>query len=130
MKYFSITLLITIMCISGCKKEDCTDNPYSGTWKLTEFLFTLEDGTMTIEPIDSDKTLTFECDNNKVTSNGNLCTISPDNDNSSKGEYSMSDNQITPEGCLGTTVSIELFDNYLMLDYPCIGACKAKYEKQ
>ncbi len=132
MKHFIIILLTTVICISGCQKEECIDNPYSGTWKLTGILVASEDGSGTFGTVDSDRTLTFDCEN-KVTSNGDLCILSPYTDDRWKGEYSMSGNRITLDDCPDGTIRISLFDNYIILDYPgltCYEGCQAMYEKQ
>lgn len=127
MKKFSIlAALFCVFIFIGCKKN-C--NQLEGEWLLKEALVDPGDGSGTFEPVSSEKTLTFS--NGTVTSNGNLCDMSLETGTPTSGTYNLSDSMITA-GCVyaGLPITFEQNGNELIVTYPCVEACKAKFVKQ
>jgi len=128
-----LSLILFVIIFSGCKKDKDEDNPttsYCETWKLVEVLEDPGDGSGVFESVDSEKTITIDCDNNKVSSNGDLCSLSTTSDNATEGEFSSADDKITPNDCSDRAISISISDDHLILTYTCFEACRAKYKKQ
>ena len=126
-----IIVLIGIL-FSSCKSDDVNpNNTLIGNWKLVAILVDPGDGSGTFMPIESDKTITFK-KNNIITSNGNLCDLSIDADNSTIGTYSFSEMTFNSADCLDPNYnySFEQNGDSLIVYYPCIEACEAKYAKQ
>jgi len=123
--------LILLLFLSGvlfsCHKNDEELAPTSlaGTWKLTEVLADIGDGKGTLQPVSSNKNLVFVSDN-KITSNGQICDFSIESNSSSTASYSQANNTIN---CSNFIIHYELVANTLILSYPCIEGCQAKYTK-
>ncbi len=134
MNKFSIFLvLISVIFLSlvSCKKDKIDpDDILIGTWKLSEILADPGDGTGTFVPVDSDKKITFKT-NSKIISNGNLCNISADTTTPTEGNYSIDKFTFVSENCNNPDYeySFVIEGNEMIITYPCIEGCKAKYHK-
>lgn len=113
----------------SCKKEESPD--LVNSWKLIEVLADPGDGSGTFQPVSSSKIVSFYA-NGTVTSNGQLCTMSIESNNSSEGTYAEAEMAITPENCgiAPFVISYEFEGSNLILNYPCFEACREKYELQ
>jgi hypothetical protein len=123
----SILLLAILGLLFSCHKNDEELAPTSlaGTWKLTEVLADIGDGKGTFHPISSNKNLVFVSDN-KVTSNSQICDFSLEANSSSTASYSQATSTIN---CSNFVIHYELKADTLILSYPCIEGCQAKYIK-
>ncbi len=125
-------ILGLVICIS-CDNEDDenTDSTLIGEWKLIEVLVDPGDGSGTFQSVESNKVIEFK-DDGTITSNGTICNMSVESDSSTSGTYSLTDSTIYSAGCLDHVIDIwfELDGSDLIIYYPCIEACGAKYRKQ
>jgi hypothetical protein len=126
-----ILLLVTIGIVSmSCSNNDNNKaNELLGQWQLSEVLSDPGDGSGTFQPVESEKILLFNNDN-KVYCNGTLCYITAESDVVTISNYNSQSKTITSE-CTDTpnTVSYEIVNGELILNYQCIEGCKAKYRK-
>ncbi len=101
-----------------------------GSWKLTGIYLDPGDGSGTFEDVTSERTINFNADGT-FTSNGILCDLTVSSNVSVSGTYSTSNTTIDVSAC--SFVPLEL--NYtienalLIINYQCIEACQARYEK-
>lgn len=112
----------------GCSKGT-TD--IIGKWKLVEVLMDPGDGSGGFNPVSSDKTVTFLSDGT-VRSNGAICWMSIAADSPSSAEYSLVDSTITSRDCppdLPFPIRFEITGDELIISYPCIEPCRAKFRK-
>lgn len=124
----SILLLAILGLLFSCNKNEeelAPDSSLAGTWKLTEVLADPGDGSGTFQPVSSNKNIVFISDN-KVTSNGAICDMSIESNSSTTASYSEANSTIN---CQNSTIMYELNANSLILSYPCIEGCQAKYIK-
>ncbi len=129
MKRLVLLLAITLTLMS------CNDNNNSeteiifGEWKLIETLADPGDGSGVFLPIESDKFIEFFNDGT-FTSNGTLCQMS-DEITSTTGTYSETESQIYPTDCNNPDLSLtfEIINSRLIINYFCIEPCKEKYVK-
>ena len=124
-----IFLLITIFGINLNACNEAEEPELINEWKLIEQLMDPGDGSGTFQPVISDKTIEFFSDGT-VTSNGNLCTMSSASGTGSSGTYDGTEMIITADNCGVAIFEIryELSGENLILSYPCIEACREKYE--
>lgn len=122
--------LIGFIALTSCSKNDNhgLSNLLVGNWKLTEILLDPGNGSGTFVPVNSNKTLIFD-NNGNVTSNGTICDLSVESNTSSTGTYTESTTTINSASCQNITIIYELTGTTLILNYPCIEPCKAKYIK-
>lgn len=128
----TIIYLFLVASFISCNKSDesTTNEDIIGTWKLIETLADPGDGSGTFRSVDSDKILEFH-ENGIVTSNGALCSMSIESDEITTGTYSLVDSTITPVNCDNQwSFEFTLEGNTLVLYFPCIEPCAAKYKKQ
>lgn len=107
------------------------ENTLIGNWKLIEVLADPGDGSGTFNAVQSSKIITFE-NGGIITSNGNLCDMSINSDDATSGTYSITDMTFNSTNCSNPDYDFT-FDkngNILIINYPCIEPCRAKYEKQ
>jgi len=129
-----ILLFVLISTLISCNNDDDSNNSTQaelvGTWKLTENLSDPGDGSGVFEIVISDKKMVFNSDGT-VTSNGFLCDMSIESNTSSSGTYSITESTINSSSCNTTEFAIrfELSSTFLIISYPCIEACQAKYLK-
>lgn len=115
----------------SCNKGDekiITNTNIVGSWKLVEVLEDPGDLSGTFISVNSNKTIIF---NNigKITSNGSMCDMSIESNTYSSGTFSEINSTINPSNCKNSLIKYELDGNTLILIYPCIEPCKAKYIK-
>ena len=130
MKKILIVLFLLGFGYACSKDED--DNPeLIGTWKLTEVLADPGDGSGTFHQVSSNKMLEFRTDGT-ITSNGSICEMSIESGSPSTGTYSLSDSTITSPDCEDSVIKIkfEKEGSSLIVYYPCIEGCMAKYKKE
>lgn len=128
----SIVLLFIVGILFSCsnieEKTSVTPPLLVGTWKLKEILFDPGDGSGTFQSVNSNKTLIFDTTGN-VTSNGLICDMSIGTSASSIGTYSEANSTINSTNCPNLTLNYELNADTLIIIYPYIEPCKAKYIK-
>lgn len=125
MRYLVLLCSISLFALS-CSKQHPKHTDVAGTWQLKEMLADPGDGSGVFYPVQSNKKLTFNSDG-VVTSNGSICTMSIETDVGSKGTYSEDDMTISSQDCTGLKLKYEFDGNTLIVIYPCIEPCKAKY---
>lgn len=130
MKTIKLLISLVFITLTSCNYSDADDNEniLVGTWKYTEMYADPGNGSGVFTPVTSDKTLTFD-GNGNVTSNGSLCDMSTASNASSTGTYNEATNTLIPTNCPNTTIIYELTGTTLILNYPCIEPCKAKFIK-
>lgn len=114
----------------GCS-ENNINTDLIGKWKLTEILADPGDGSGTFHAVSSDKILEFHADGT-VTSNGPICYMTDESDSPGSGTYSLADSTITSPDCQDFSIDIRFKQtgSTLILYYPCIEPCAAKYKKE
>lgn len=127
-----LSLVVLIAITFSCNKDDNHSNDSSiivGEWKLSHVLMDPGDGSGTFQPVESGKILIFRS-NNTVLCNGTLCYITHESDIATESTYSSSRRTITSD-CSDApdTITYEIIDAELILNYPCIEGCKAKYTR-
>lgn len=125
--------LITAGIICSCQNDDDSNSDLEliGNWKLIEVLADPGDGSGTFYPVESKKIITFKTDGT-ITSNGNLCDMSISSDHQTSGTYSKSESTFNSSACDNPTYNFtfEKNNNLLIVNYPCIEPCQAKYIKK
>ena len=123
----SVVLILISAFVSSCNEES-TD--LVSKWRLIEQLADPGDGSGTFQPVTSNKMIEFY-DDGTITSNGSICTLSITTDFPSNGTYNSSTMEIELEDCVGghAPLSYEMLGQHLILNYPCIEACREKYEQ-
>tara|TARA_R110002072_G_scaffold31648_2_gene97389 strand:- start:125 stop:517 length:393 start_codon:yes stop_codon:yes gene_type:complete len=118
-----------VLLFSSCKKEE--EPELVNTWKLIEMLADPGDGSGTFQPVASDKLVQFYA-NGTVTSNGFLCQMGTESNSGSSGTYSEAEMSLTPNNCgiAPFVIYYEFEGANLILNYPCIEACRERYELQ
>lgn len=132
MKTYTLLFLIAGLLWS-CNDDDSnsTNNDLVGQWKLIEVLADPGDGNGEFEPVDSQKIITFQADG-IITSNGSLCDMHIGVTAPSTGTYSLEDSTFVSDDCPNPDweYPFEQNGNILIINYPCIEPCRAKYQKQ
>jgi hypothetical protein len=124
--------LITIGLLNSCSSDDSgTNTELVGNWKLIEVLADPGDGSGTFTSVESNKTITFNSDGT-ISSNGTLCDITITSNNSTSGTYSITESTFNSPSCINPdyNYTFEKNENIIIIDYPCIEPCKAKYKKE
>lgn len=99
-------------------------------WGLIEILADPGDGSGTFQSVESDKIIEFH-DNGTITSNGPICFMSINTTTPSSGTFSLIDSTITASECIADLkIKFEHNDDILIINYPCIEPCRAKFEKK
>lgn len=127
----SILLIALSLFMLSCNSDDDTpENIIVGMWNLTGIYLDPGDGSGAFENVNSNKNIVFSSDGT-FSSNGIICDLTTETDVSSTGTYSTTESQIDASSCS----FIELFLDYsidntiMIINYPCIEACQARYEK-
>ncbi|MFP4845670.1 hypothetical protein [Winogradskyella sp. PE311] len=125
--------LIAIGFLFSCTNNDTEnpDNELIGNWKLIEVLIDEGGGNGTFASVDSQKIITFESDGT-LTSNGSLCNLSISSDGQTSGSYSASELTFNSPDCINAdfNYTFQQNGNILIIFYPCIEPCQAKYIKE
>ena len=122
----SFAILVILSLFTSCKKNK--RNSLTGTWELKEVLMDPGNGSGVFSAVSSDKNLVFHTNGN-VNSNGIICDMSIESNTSTSGTYSEIDSTIISATCQNLIIKYEVSGDTLILIYPCIEACKAKYIK-
>ena len=122
----SFAILVIISFLASCKKND--RDSFTGTWELKEVLMDPGNGSGVFTAVSSDKNLVFNTNGN-VNSNGVICDMSIESNTNTAGTYSEIDSTIISTTCPNLILKYEVSGDTLILIYPCIEACKAKYMK-
>jgi hypothetical protein len=122
----SFAILVIISFLASCKKND--RDSLTGTWVLKEVLMDPGNGSGVFTAVGSDKNLVFNTNGN-VNSNGVICDMSIESNTSTAGTYSEIDSTIISTTCPNLILKYEVSGDTLILIYPCIEPCKAKYIK-
>ena len=122
----SFAILVILSLFTSCKKKD--GGSLTGTWELKEVLMDPGNGSGVFNAVNSDKNLVFH-NNGNVNSNGIICDMSIESNTSTSGTYSAIDSTIISATCQNLIIKYELSGDTLILIYPCIEACKAKYTR-
>lgn len=128
-KIFIYIFLIGI--IFSCKDNDDTkayDADLLGKWKLTETLSDPGDGSGTYKTVISEKIIHFHKDGT-LSSNGSICDLSILSDTPSSGTYSYTKLTISAPDCYESVLGFKLIGSTLIIYYPCIEGCSAKFVK-
>jgi len=131
MKTISLVLFLAFTFFSCSKKnENKIDTELVGVWKLTEVLADPGDGSGIFHSVNSNKTIEFHSDG-ALTSNGVICEMSIESNTPSSGTYSLADSTINSSNCANSAIKIRFVKNgsTLIINYPCIEGCGAKYVK-
>lgn len=130
MKAKIVALAVLVLLVISCSniEEVTSNNLLIGTWKLTEILADPGDGSGTFNSVTSNKNLIFSSGGN-LSSNGTICDMSIGTNISSTGTYSEANATINSTNCPNNTITYELNGNTLILIYPYIELCKAKYTR-
>ena len=125
--------LITVGILFSCNNDDDSNSNTEliGNWKLIEVLLDPGDGSGTFSSVESEKTITFEI-GGTITSNGTLCDMSINSDNQTSGTYSNSESTFNSSDCNNPdyNFTFEQNESILIINYPCIEPCQAKYIKE
>ncbi len=126
----TFTILLALLVLSCNKNKHSTQTPDDlGTWRLTAIYLDPGDGSGSYQSVSSQKKLKFDA--GLVLSNGQICDMSTDASSSSSANYQLSDSTII--GCsqymLGD-LRFSITVDTLLVYYPCIEACIAKYIRQ
>ncbi len=126
-----LLFFLVLGVLFSCNKDKEPENKLIGDWKLIEVLADPGDGSGTFNAVQSNKIIRFENDG-IITSNGNLCDMSINSDNATSGTYSITDMTLNSPDCSYPDygITFDVNGNTLMINYPCIEPCIAKYEKQ
>lgn len=122
----SFAILVILSLFTSCKKNK--RDSLTGTWILKEVLMDPGNGSGVFTALSSDKNLVFH-NNGNVNSNGIICDMSIESNTSTTGTYSTIDSTIISSACQNLLIKYEVSGDTLILIYPCIEACKAKYNR-
>ncbi|TXD82065.1 lipocalin family protein [Subsaximicrobium wynnwilliamsii] len=123
--------VMSLLLINSCANDDDAsqnDLTLVGQWQLVAFYGDPGDGSGDFQPLTSSKTITFEADGS-LSSNANLCLVFSDVGEPSAGTYSETDASISIADCSDFNLVFEISATNLIIDYPCIEACREKYVK-
>ncbi|WP_116788200.1 hypothetical protein [Flavobacterium psychrotrophum] len=127
-----VTGLVLLIACNNDNDENQTlvSTSILGEWTLTEVLADPGDGSGRFQPVQSNKTLTFN-NNGEVFSNGDICSINSETAVATNGTFSEENHRITGR-CTATgypiIYEIDANDN-LILNHPCIESCREKYTR-
>ena len=125
---FKILLIITLFFFISCDNDENSNPELVSSWKLIENLADPGGGSGTFQTVESEKVINFYNDGT-VSSNGSLCDMSINSDNSTSGTYSSSELTFSSSDCTNTELeySYEINGSFLIVDYPCFEPCRSKY---
>ena len=125
--FFAFCILGLLSCND---KDKLLNNQLTGSWQLIEILNDPGDGSGQFFKIKSQKWITFKR-NGEIYSNGSICDNRIEVGTGSSGTYSLSDSTFTSENCGQPNQKYKFSKdgNTLIIIYPCIEPCLAKYRK-
>ena len=119
-------LTTVILAVSCNDNDNIQNNAINGSWRLTEVLSDPGDGSGTFSPVVSSKTINFSNDGT-LTCNGDICNMTSEASVVTTGTYTSAQNTINAD-CFGDyTYTYTISGNTLIINYPCIEPCKAKF---
>lgn len=125
--------MLTLGILYSCNKDDDIKQniELTGNWRLIEVLADPSDGSGTFYQVESNKIITFENDG-IIISNGNLCNMTINSDYQTTGTYSATELTFNSDNCNNPDYdfTFEQNGNIIIINYPCIEPCKAKYIKE
>lgn len=125
--------LVFILIFCSCSKEGVLSlkNQLVGNWIQIEILADPGNGSGVFRPVESNKTIEF-FEDGIISSNGSLCDLTIEAENNSSGTYSIIDKTIIPIDCPDNPMKIrfDLDGSNLIISYPCIEGCMAKFIKE
>ncbi|MFK8044736.1 MAG: hypothetical protein AB8B72_04535 [Crocinitomicaceae bacterium] len=121
--FFSLAILATLV---SCNKEDI-ESQIIGKYELVELLLDPGDGSGVFESTSISKTLELKS-NGDFVSTGDICSVADSNSFTYEGTYSVADTTIYADSC-NFDLTFSFNNDELIIYYPCIEACKAKYRK-
>jgi hypothetical protein len=127
-----LLILLSLLSAISCDKVDDKnfDTELIGKWGLKEVLADPGDGSGTFHAVESNKIIEFHSDGT-ITSNGTICDMSIESNNSTSGTYSITDSTISSIDCNNQMkIRFEKTGSSLVINYPCIEPCRAKYVKK
>ena len=121
-------LIITLFIFISCDNDENSNPELISSWKLIENLVDPGGGSGTFQTVESAKVINFYNDGT-ITSNGSLCDMSINSDNSTSGTYSSSELTFSSSDCTNTELeySYEINGSFLIINYPCFEPCRSKY---
>lgn len=129
----NVKAVFIFLMLSGgllsCYKEN-KESGIVGRYQLIEILEGSGLNTNTydvFEPVNSEKIIEFKR-NGKVISTGDLCQMNIDATEEVKGDFTLVDSSIAVDNC-DYTLNFIITSTGLIISYPCIEVCKAKYKK-
>lgn len=125
MKYLAGFLFFVFLL--SCNKDPNISTDLNGSYKMTEQYFDPGDGGGDFQSVNSNRLLTLNVDLT-ARANGDMCTLGIDADKNIEGSYSIVDSMLIFDNCVDILFSHR--GTSLLLYYPCIEPCIAKYEKQ
>ena len=127
-----LIVLFTTTILFACSNSDDINTKVElvGNWRLIEVLADPGDGSGTFATVQSNKMITFEPDG-VITSNGNLCDMSISSNMQTSGTYSKTNLTFKSDDCQNPNhdFTFEQNSNIIIINYPCIEPCMAKYKK-
>ena len=122
---FIILFLFSLAFVSCNKSDENTDDPPLSTWKLTAIRQDVG-APSPFQSVTSNRTIKFFSNGNFL-SNGDICELTTSSDLSVFGAYSLQDSTLA---YCNNDLIYYIIGNELIIEYPCIEACQAKYTKQ
>lgn len=127
MKKAALVLSLASIIFSCSKEEEKEKLPTTeNTYQLIEVLADPGDGSGAFQSVTSSKSLVLKSDGT-ISSNGQICDMSSSSTTPTSGTYSLMDSTITTSSC--TDLPFEINGNILIISYPCIEPCKAKFKE-
>lgn len=132
MKYDIVLFLMAGIFYACDNNDDNTpanaDPELLGTWNLIEVYFDQGTGGGSFLSVETDKQVTFHNDG-RVSSNGDLCSMSTVANKVTVGTYNLTDSTISSPDCPEYDSRFEYSGNILIISYSCDEPCQIKYEK-
>ena len=130
---FSLILLSILAIACGDKEQDdlfFNEGDIVGNWRLIETLLDPGDGSGVYKPSTLNVNLEI-FDDGSVVSNGMLCGLGESvNGQVQQGQFFAEDSLITSScDSLPLSLGVNHMETILILSYPCIEPCLAKFEK-
>jgi hypothetical protein len=124
--FFAVFSFFLLYSCTSSTEEVALDQTEVGTWQLIEILLNPGDNSGTFQPVVSAKTVTFDA-NGTISCRGNLCDLSTNSVTQTTGTYSRINRSIRTSNCNQLQLTYEITANELIINYPFIETCKAKY---
>ena len=130
LRIFSL-FFISGLILTACNKGPHTvDNGIVGEWKLTEQLMDPGDGSGVFTNVNSNKVIIFDS-NGSFYCNGSICFPDTSTANASSGTYDTISQTLSGLNCgiVPFDITYEMSNGDLIINYPCIEACREKFVK-